>query len=79
MTEEELFAQLEEDLGEIEEPEIVDVTQLSILELLALRRKIDTILRSRSQYVFPTTAWGRDKHSLRAAVVVELNKRANGT
>ena len=61
---------------EIDEPEdLVDVTKLSVQELLSKFDDINEELFEIGQALKPTTQQARDLHSLRSAIYVEIQKR----
>lgn len=55
--------------------DVVDVTKLSTEDLLNLRHELDEELLNGSEMLNPHTQEGRDRHSLRNAVQLELKKR----
>lgn len=55
--------------------EVTDVTKLSDSELLNLRHVLSADLRDSSEALFPHSQSARDKHSLRNAVQIEIQKR----
>jgi len=61
---------------EIEEPEdLIDVSKLSIQELLSKFDDINNQLFKMGQALKPTNQEARDLHSLRSAIYVEIQKR----
>ena len=61
---------------EIDEPkDLVDVTKLSIQELLSQFDNINEQLFEMGQALKPTNQEARDLHSLRSAIYVEIQKR----
>lgn len=61
---------------EIEDPDdVLDVTTLSVPELVELKVKLERELFELQQALMPKTQEARDKHSLRNAVQLELNSR----
>jgi hypothetical protein len=63
---------------EIDQPDdIVDVTALSIKELLKLIHEADETLMDAQQARYPTQQWARDLHSLRNAAQLEYRRRTS--
>ena len=71
-----ILAGLAESLGELEEPtDVVDVSKLSIAQLLARFAQVRQALYERREMMEPTTQLGRDLQSERVALLLEMNNR----
>lgn len=70
-----ILRDLEASLGEIAEPDVPDVTQMSDLELSTYLNDARDKLQELGQMMRPTTQEARDLHSQRAAALVELQNR----
>lgn len=78
-SEDELFAQLEDEMSEMDLSDVVDVQTLSMVELLDLHHKLENDLFDMRQAIHPSNQDARDKHSLRNAIKVEIARRTNRT
>lgn len=59
----------------VDESDVVNVREMSDIELLSMRDEItDCISKNRSLFR-NNTEWEREQHSLRAAIIIELNRR----
>lgn len=59
----------------VDESDVVNVQQMSDHELISMREEItDCISKNRSLFR-NNTEWEREQHSLRAAIIIELNRR----
>ncbi len=65
----------EDAMRDVVAQESLNVTLLSDIELLDKLQSVTDELRNRSEMLRPTTETGRDLHSVRGAVVVELKRR----
>lgn len=65
----------EEQMSDIVDVDVDNVTELGNEELLTRFHKATEDLRALGQMLRPTTSEGRDLHSMRAALRVELAKR----
>jgi hypothetical protein len=74
---EDIFAQLEEEMGEVDTSDVIDMTKLSIPELLVIYGEETEDLMDEGQAMNPRTQEARDKHSLRYAARIELQRRQN--
>lgn len=70
-----LFAQLEAELGDMVVDDVQDVTALDTHDLMTRYHAVERELRTLQELHFPRTREGRDLHSERAAYQVELRKR----
>lgn len=71
-----LFGQLEDVFKEVEnDPELVDLTTLTIQQLLELRHEAEQYVLDNRQTLRPQTQEARDAHSRRNAVQLELRRR----
>lgn len=70
-----LFAELEGIFDEVSEYEVVDVTKFGDEELLSQFHSITREIKNRHEVLAPRTDEGRELHSLRAAMSVELRQR----
>lgn len=73
--EEDIFAQLEEDMGDIDTSDVIDMTKLTIPELLEIYGNKTEGLMDEGQAINPRTQEARDDHSLRYAARMELHRR----
>lgn len=55
--------------------EVINVQELSTLELIDMRDDITDAIMSNKSLFRNTTEWQRDQHSLRAAIIIELSRR----
>lgn len=69
-----IVAGLEEEL-DLDTEDVVDMTTLSIKELLDIATSTEENLLDRLEAVRPRSQWGRDQHSLREAARLELKRR----
>lgn len=72
---EDIFAQLEQDMGEIDTSDVIDMTKLTIPELLEIYGDKTEGLMDDGQAMNPRTQEARDDHSLRYAARMELHRR----
>lgn len=70
-----LFAELEGLFDSVDEVEVVDVTLLGNEELLGRFHELTRKIQDRHEVLAPRTDEGRELHSLRAAMSVELRQR----
>lgn len=73
--EEALFAEIAGVLDGVDTTGTLDVTQLSTTDLLTKQDELTERLIEIRQLLEPQTAEGRELHSQRSAVVVELHRR----
>jgi len=59
-------------------PDVLDVTTLTNIEIAEMIGNIETDLRKMDQLLWPVTQEGRDKHSLRNSLQVEMERRKRG-
>jgi hypothetical protein len=64
-------------LDEIELDDVMDVTELSTMDLTRRMTFLRTELISRGQYIHPTDGPCREMHSELAACKIEMARRAN--
>ena len=74
---EDIVGGLTAEFEDIDTAEIVDVTKLSIKDLLEIIATADEMLLDASQAVRPSEQWARDLHSLRNAAQIEYRKRTS--
>jgi hypothetical protein len=77
MDEDDLFAQLENEIGPVDTSNDIDVTQLNIAELIDFRTYIENLLFGQKQALNPTRQDSRDLHSLLVAVKVEIARKTS--
>lgn len=77
MTDDDLFAFLEEGMGEVDTSDVIDVSTLSTLELFNMFAELNTELFECKEAIRPKSQWARDAHSLRNAIQVELQRRGH--
>lgn len=71
-----ILAALEESLGEVPEPtDIENVQKIPLLELQHRLSSADQTLSSMGELMTPHSQEGRDLHSIRVAILVELSRR----
>lgn len=70
-----LFAQLEAELGDVVVPEVEDVSTLDAATLVSRYHAIERELREMGQLLHPRTDKAREHHSLRSAYLIELRRR----
>ena len=63
------------DVDDVDDKNIIDVTQLSTYDLLSKFDDINNMLFERNEAINPTTQEARDLHSLRSAIYVEIQNR----
>lgn len=66
---------LEAQLADIAEPTVVDVTTLNVAELVTRLEETRQNLFKLGEMLDPKTDQGRELHSTRAALLIELRKR----
>lgn len=59
-------------------PDVLDVTTLTNIEIAEMIGNIETDLRKMDQLLWPVAQEGRDKHSLRNSLQVEMERRKRG-
>lgn len=74
---EDIVGGLAAEFEEIDTDGIVDVSKLSIKELLEVITTADEMLLDASQAVRPREQWARDLHSLRNAAQLEYRRRTS--
>ncbi len=72
---EDLFRSFEEQFGDTEVGEVECMASLTNMDLLLRLESIDGELYQINELMHPQTQVGRDWHSQRGAVVVELHRR----
>ena len=75
MTDDDLFAQLEAELGDVVVPDVEDVTTLDTALLLRRYHGVERELREMGQLLHPRSEKAREHHSRRSAYLIELRKR----
>ena len=69
--------QLEQDMGEIDVSDVVNVRELTLDQLVEIIALSGEDLMNARQSIFPKEQWARDAHSLRSACLVEQQRRLN--
>ena len=69
------FSDMEKQLADIQMPDVTSVSVLDDAMLLKRYRDLTEELKDRKEALRPTTQVGRDLHSQRAAMLVELKRR----
>lgn len=72
---EDIVSGLQEEFANIDTSDVVDMTTLSLQELLDVAATTEEDLLNGRQAVFPREQWARDMHSLRYAARMELMRR----
>ena len=62
-------------LDTVDEDELVNVQELSTMELVDMRDDITDAITNNKSLFRNSTDWQRDQHSLRAAIIIELSRR----
>lgn len=75
MSEDDLFAQLEDVFDAVDAENVVDLTKLDMMSLRDRFVDIEDRLKELEQVLWPHTQEARDLHSERNAIQVELSRR----
>lgn len=77
MNEDDVFASMREQLDDITIPEELSVRALSLLDLCVELNKLRTRLYEIGEMFKTKTELGRELHSRRSALIIEINRRGN--
>lgn len=75
MTDDDLFAQLESEFGDVEVADVEDVTALDPAVLLRQYHRVERDLTRMGELLIARTETGREYHSRRSAYLFELRRR----
>ncbi len=75
MSDDDLFAQLEDIFNEVDNEEVINYTTWTDEALLDEYHEVMDAIKTIAQILHPRTQEGRDLHSKRYAVLLELQKR----
>jgi len=75
MTDDDILAELEDEFSEVVVQDVEVVSTLDAATLLRRFAKVELDLRERGEMMAPRTDTGRELHSARSAMLIELKRR----